>query len=127
MTYDIDAVLDEIRRLRRIIETVPPGPERDALEAERDELRAQARRATDASRPTAHLEAELANTETQLAGLESDAIKPALNESYKLVTDPSAYRRRINESIAANSEARRMELEQRRAELLEALATRQDG
>ena len=127
MAFEIDEALAEIQRLGRVIENTPPGPERAALEAQRDGIRAQARLATDVTRPTAHLRAELANTEAQLADLDSDAIKPALNEHYKLITDPAAYRRRINESIAANTALRRAELEQRRQELLDALEQRHDG
>lgn len=124
MEFEIDVALAQIQQLRELIDATPPGPERDALESQRDELRAKARLATDATRPATHLRAELANVEAQLAAMESEAIKPALNEHYKVITDPAAYRLRINESLAANSEPRRAELELRRRELLDALALR---
>ena len=127
MGYDIDRTLRELQGLREQIDATPPGPERDQLELRREELHARARVAGDATRPVAHLRAELANVEEQLAGLDTDLIKPALNESYKLVTDPSAYRRRINESIQENEAEHRSELEKRREELRAALAERQDG
>ena len=90
---------------------------------EREQLRARARLLGDASRRRDNLEAELATVEAQLAGLKQTGIKPALHEQYKMITDPSAYRRRINEKIAANNEDRLEELEQRRLEIIEALHT----
>ena len=126
MSYDIDKTLRELQGLREQIEATPPGPERDQLVLRREELHARARIAGDATRPTAHLIAELANVDEQLAGLDTDLIKPALNESYKLITDPSAYRRRINESIQENAAQRRSELEKRRDELRMALDERQE-
>ena len=126
MSWEIDANLAEILRLSRQIEAMPPGPPRAELEAEREERRERARRLADASRSVANLEAELANVEKQLAGLGEAPIKPALNESYKLVTDPSAYRRRINQQIEDNEAERRAALELRRRELREALGTAGD-
>lgn len=96
------------------------------MEAQRDELRARARLRADATRPVATLEAELESVTAQLEAMTEVAIKPALNESYKMVTDPAAYRRRINESIADNAADRRRALERRRAELLEALEAQGD-
>ena len=121
MSWEIDANLAEILRLSRRIDTMPPGPDRTALETEREERRKRARRLADATRSTANLKAELTSVEEQLAGLGEAPIKPALNESYKLVTDPSAYRRRINQQIEDNDAERRAALELRRRELREAL------
>jgi len=121
MSWEIDANLAEIVRLSQRIAAMPPGPQRADLERERDERRERARRLADTSRSVANLRAELANVEGQLAGLGETPIKPALNESYKLVTDPSAYRRRINRQIEENEAGRRTALEARRRELREAL------
>ena len=121
MSWEIDANLAEILRLSRLIEGMPEGPARDELENEREQRRERARRLADASRSAANLNAELANVDEQLASLGDVPIKPALNESYKLVTDPSAYRQNINKRIEDNEAGRREALETRRRELLEAL------
>jgi hypothetical protein len=118
---EIDALLAEIRALSDEIAQADDGPERDALEDQRDQLRADARLLADASRREDNLEAELAAVEQQLAAIEDVAIKPAWQERFKIINDPSAYRRRINESLDANEARRREELEQRRSELLAAL------
>jgi len=124
MSWEIEANLAEVQRLTERIDALPEGPQRAALEEEREKRRRRARRMSDATRSARHLEAELANIEQQLAGLDDVAIKPALNESYKLVTDPSAYRRRINQRIAENEATRRQALEVRRGEILAALVGR---
>ena len=121
MTYDIDATLAEIQRLREQIATMPPGPERDQLEAKREELRDRARAAADIAKPVAHLRAELNNVEEQLDAMDSELIKPAMHEHYKMITDPSAYRRRINERLETGEAERRDALEKRRDELAAAL------
>ncbi len=126
MTDEVDATLAEVLQLSQQIADLPAGPTRAALEAQRDELRARARLRADATRPVATLEAELESVTAQLEAMTEVAIKPALNESYKMVTDPAAYRRRINESIADNAADRRRALERRRAELLEALEAQGD-
>lgn len=126
MSWEIDANLAEIMRLSRRIETLPEGPERTELETQRDQRRVRARKLTDATRSAANLRAELANVEEQLTALGDVAIKPALNESYKLVTDPSAYRRKINQRIDDNEADKRAALETRREELREALGRGQD-
>ena len=97
------------------------GPERLALEDEREQLRARARLMADSSRLDVNLEAELAAVEKQLAALEDAPIKPAWQERFRIINDPSAYRRRINESLDDNDAWRRDELERRRSELLAAL------
>lgn len=127
MSSEIDEMLEAIQRLSQQISALPEGPARESLLAERDGLRAKARLAGDTRRPLANLQAELANVENQLSAIDDTAIKPAMNESYKLITDPSAYRNRINESIEANEADHRSALVERRAELLEALAAIQDG
>ncbi|NND04653.1 MAG: hypothetical protein HKN91_17905 [Acidimicrobiia bacterium] len=121
MTYDIDATLAEIRELGEQISALPAGPEREELEGKRDGLRAHARFAADAARPLSHLRAELHNVEEQLEGLNAELIKPAMNEHYKMITDPSAYRRRINDRIEELDADRRAGLEQRRSELAAAI------
>lgn len=125
MTHDIDATLAEIQRLRERIATMPPGPERDHLEAKREKLRGRARQAADSAKPATHLRAELQNVQEQLDAMDSELIKPAMNEHYKLITDPSAYRRRINERLEAGEAERRAALEKRRDELLAALENAQ--
>ena len=127
MSSEIDEMLEAIQRLSQQLATLPPGPARESLEAERETLRAKARLVGDTRRPPPNLQAELANIEAQLAAMDDATIKPALNESYKLITDPSAYRKRINESIEANEADHRKELIERRAELLGALDEIQDG
>lgn len=126
MSFDVDDNLASIQELSARIAAMSHGPERDVLAAERDKLRDGARLAADLTRPRPHLEAELANVRSQLDQMGEVAIKPALNESYKLITDPSAYRRRINKSIQDNEADRRAALEQRRAELVTALAALQE-
>ncbi len=121
MTYDIDRTLAEIQRLSSQIESMPPGPDRDTLEEQREQVRHRARLAADASRPLTHLQAELHNVEEQLAAMDAELIKPAMNEHYKMITDPSAYRRRINQRIAEGDADRQTGLQQRRDELLAAL------
>ena len=125
MGFDIDSTLAELRTLRDQIESTPEGPERERLEARREELHTRARLAGDASRPLPTLRAELEAVEKQLDAMDQGLIRPAMNESYKLITDPSAYRRRINESITANEAQRRDDLEQRRQELRDAIAINQ--
>lgn len=125
MSYDVDATLAEIQRLRERIETLQVGPERARLEAQRDQLRDRARLAADAARPVSHLRAELYSVEEQLKAMDAQLIKPALHEHYKVITDPAAYRRRINERIEAGDADRRIALELRRAELLSALEAAQ--
>lgn len=127
MSWEIEANLAEIMRLSRLIATLDEGPQRAALEAEREQRRERARRLADLTRSETNLRAELVSVERQLAEIDEAGIKPALHESYKLITDPSAYRRQINRQIAANTAETREALAQRRAELLEALATDQDS
>lgn len=121
MSRDVDAILGEIRHLSGLIAELPEGPERAALETQRELRRAAARLAADVSRPVENLTAELENVERRLGELDEVAIKPALNESYKLVTDPSAYRQKINQTIAANEAQERDALLERRDELQLAL------
>ncbi len=121
MASAIDELLAEIRALGNRIADLDEGPERSRLEERREQLRAEARLLTDSSRPKTNLEAELATVEQQLTEIEAVAIKPAWTEQYRLINDPSAYRRRINESLDANQAARRQQLAQRRTELLAAL------
>jgi len=125
MSYDVDAALAEIRRVGDQIEAMAPGPERQVLEDKREELRDQARLAADAARPLTHLRAELHNVEEQLEAMDAALIKPAMNESYKIITDPSAYRRRINDRIEEGEAGRRTALRERQAELLAAIAAAQ--
>ena len=127
MSWEIEANLAEIMRLSDQIARTPEGPAREALEAEREERRDRARRLADVTRSTANLQAELNAVEDQLADMDTVGIKPALNESYKLVTDPSAYRQNINKRIAANEADRREALEQRRDEIRAALAERTES
>ncbi len=126
MSWEIDANLAEIMSLSRRIDALPEGETRAALEEERDRRRERARRLTDVTRSEVNLKAELAGVEEQLATLGEVPIKPALNESYKLVTDPSAYRRRINRQIEDNEADRRAALEIRRSELRAALDAQRD-
>ncbi len=121
MASAIDELLAEIRALGARIAELDEGAERSGLEERREQLRADARLLTDSSRPKINLEAELAAVNQQLAEIETVAIKPAWTEQYRLINDPSAYRRRINESLDANEAARRQQLAERRAELLAAL------
>lgn len=121
MASDIDALFSEIRALSEQINQLGDGPERLLLEEERDRLRSEARLLADVSRREDNLEAELAAVEQQLATLGDVAIKPAWAEQFRIINDPSAYRRRINESLDENDAGRREELEQRRSELLAAL------
>jgi len=121
MTYDVDATLAAIQQLREQIKALPDGPERVLLEQQRDELRDRARLAADAARPLATLRAELINVTEQLEAMDAELIKPAMNEHYKMLTDPSAYRRRINESLEEGEADRRAALEKRRGELTAAL------
>lgn len=121
MASAIDELLSEIRSLSDRIARLDDGPERLDLEAQREGLRAEARLLADASRRQDNLEAELAAVEQQLAELEDVAIKPAWQERFRIINDPSAYRRRINESLDANEAAHRDDLERRRSELLAAL------
>ena len=117
-----DAILREIMQITETMRTTRPGPEHDALAGRREELRTAARLLTDVSRPSENLRVELAAVDEQLAALDDTGIKPALNENYRVITDPAAYRRRINDTIAENNAPSRQRLEARRAELLEALA-----
>ena len=117
-----DEILTEIMRITESMRSTPEGSQRDALEARREELRATARLLTDIGRPPSNLRAELVAVEEQLADLDDTGIKPALNENYRVITDPAAYRRRINETIVENNAPDKGRLEARRAELLEALA-----
>ena len=121
MSSPIDTLLARIRVLSDQIAQLDEGMERSELEERRDQLRAEARLLADSSRLESNLEAELAAVEEQLATLESAAIKPAWQERFRIINDPSAYRRRINESLDANEAANREDLERRRSELLEAL------
>lgn len=121
MASAIDELFSEIRALSDRIAQLDDGPERLDLEAQREGLRAEARLLADASRRQDNLEAELAAVEQQLAELEDVAIKPAWQERFRIINDPSAYRRRINESLDANQAAHRDDLERRRSELLAAL------
>lgn len=121
MASAIDALLSEIRTLSNEIAQLGDSPERLVLEEHRERLRAEARLLADASRRQDNLEAELAAVEKQIATLEEVEIKPAWQERFRIINDPSAYRRRINESLDENHAARRDELEQRRSELLAAL------
>lgn len=121
MASAIDGLLTEIRALSEQISQLDEGLERLELEEQRERLRGEARLLADASRREDNLEAELAAVEQQLAAIEEVAIKPAWQERFRIINDPSAYRRRINESLDANEAGRREELEQRRSELLAAL------
>ena len=121
MASPIDALLARIRALSDQIALLGEGMERSELEERRDQLRAEARLLADSSRLESNLEAELAAVEEQLATLEDAAIKPAWQERFRFINDPSAYRRRINESLDANEAANREDLERRHGELLEAL------
>jgi hypothetical protein len=117
----IDALLTEIRALSEQIARLEESPERAELEEQREQLRAEARLMADSSRLDLNLEAELAAVEQQLEALEGVTIKPAWQERFRFINDPSAYRRRINESLDANEAHHREELVRRRAELLAAL------
>lgn len=121
MDDTIDATFAEIRRLSAAIDTADPGPERATLEAERDLLRQRAHSLADATKSVPQLEAELANVESRLAAMAETTIKPAWVEGHKWINDPSAYRRRINESIERNEGPEREQLQARRAELRAAL------
>lgn len=121
MYNTIDATLAEIRRLSELIATTEPGAERAALEERRAALRRTARTLADTTKSVPHLEAELANVERRLAAMGEVEIKPAWVEGYKWINDPSAYRRRINESIQLNEAPQREQLELRRRELRAAL------
>ena len=121
MASPIDSLLARTRALSDRIAELGEGAERLELEEQRDQLRAEARLLADASRRKDNLEAALEAVEEQLAILEDTAIKPAWAEQFRLINDPSAYRRRINESLETNEAARRDELEQRRSELRAAL------
>ena len=121
MDNTIDANLAEIRRISERIANTEPGPDRAALESRRDALRRAARSLADTTKSVQQLEAELANVESRLAAMGEVEIKPAWVEGHKLINDPSAYRRRINESIQRNEAPEREQLEQRRQELREAL------
>ncbi len=121
MDNSIDSTFDEIRRLNEQIATAPPGSDITALEEQRDSLRRYAHTLSDATKSVAQLEAELANVEQRLAAMGTSQIKPAWVEGHKWINDPSAYRRRINESIEDNEAPERDQLETRRAELLAAL------
>lgn len=123
MNSEIDEILAAIRDVSGRIDQLPEGDTRAALEVEREQLRARARLIGDTSRRRSNLAAELEAVEAQLAALRETGITPALHEQYKMITDPSAYRRRINETIEANSADRLEELERRRVEILEALHT----
>ena len=102
MASAIDALLGEIRALSDRIDQLEEGPQRLAFEDEREQLRAAARVMADSSRLDSNLEAELAAVEQQLAAIEDVAIKPAWQERFRFINDPSAYRRRINESLDTN-------------------------
>jgi hypothetical protein len=117
----IDALLTEIRALSEQIARLEESPERAELEEQREQLRAEARLMADSSRLDLNLEAELAAVEQQLEALEGVTIKPAWQERFRFINDPSAYRRRSNESRDANEAHHREELVRRRAELLAAL------
>lgn len=121
MASVIDEILSEIQALSDEIAQLDDGPDRAALEEQREGLRARARLLADSSRLESNLAAELAAVEQQIAALESEAIKPAWQEQFRIINDPSAYRRRINESLEANTAAQRDDLVRRRTELLEAL------
>ena len=121
MASTIDALFSAIRSLSDKIAQLDDGPERTGLEDQRAQLRAEARLLADASRREDNLEAALEAVEEQLAILEDTAIKPAWAEQFRLINDPSAYRRRINESLDANDALRRDELTRRRTELRAAL------
>jgi hypothetical protein len=121
MASAIDDLLAAIRALSDRITELDEGPERAELEEHREHLRAEARLLGDATRSGTNLGAELAAVDEQLAAMESQAIKPAWQEQFRFINDPSAYRRRINESLETNAAARREELLRRRSELLAAL------
>lgn len=121
MDNPIDATFAEIRRLSDLIALAAPGPERVALEKRREELRREAHALADTTKSAQQLEAELANVESRLAAMGEVTIKPAWVEGHKWINDPSAYRRRINESIEDNDAPEREQLERRRGELRSAL------
>ncbi|MCP3975474.1 MAG: hypothetical protein GY720_13400 [bacterium] len=119
----IDATFAEIRRLSDLIASAPSDAAREALEQKREALRKQAHALADATKSVPQLEAELANVVARLAAMDETQIKPAWVEGHKWINDPSAYRRRINESIEDNDAPQRDQLETRRNELRAALRT----
>ena len=123
MASGIDDLLASIRSLSDRIAQLDDGSERADLEEQRQQLRSEALLLADSSRSELNLEAELAAVEQQLAAMDSREIKPAWQEQFRFINDPSAYRRRINESLEANEAAHRDDLMRRRSELLAALRT----
>ena len=93
MASAIDDLLASIRSLSDRIAQLDESPERARLEARREQVRAEARLLGDATRSEVNLKAELAAVEQQLAAMDSQTIKPAWQEQFRFINDPSAYRR----------------------------------
>lgn len=98
----VDEALSEIVSLSGRIDALPPGNRhRVGLEHRRDQLRAAAREASDASRSDAILRHELDSLQQRLAQIDERPIGKGWAEkgNYGWVNDPSAYSRRINREL----------------------------
>ncbi|MEN8234631.1 MAG: hypothetical protein ABFR89_06875 [Actinomycetota bacterium] len=98
----VDEALSTIRTLSDEIESLPPDDRRRAtLEHRRDQLRAAARAATDASRSEVSLQHELAGLQQRLARIDERPIGKGWAEKghYRWVNDPGAYANQINEKL----------------------------
>jgi hypothetical protein len=101
----IDELLAEIRALSAEIDSLDPDdPKHRKLDARREELRAAARHAADATRHPKAVATQIEALEARLVEIESLLIKQGFTERRvgKAIQDPSAYSHNINKAIAAD-------------------------
>ena len=120
----VDEALAEIVSLSGQIDALAPDDRRRAtLEHQRDQLRAAAREAADASRSNAGLRHELESLRRRLSSIDERPIGKGWAEkgNYGWVNDPSAYSTEINRAIEGQDAEERALIVTRIAELEAAL------
>lgn len=125
---DLDALLDELARLRlRIAELAPGDPHRTTLEDRRDSIHARARHAADRIRPADELRRELERIQERLAEIDRMPIDPSFTERRQErwpIGNPTGYIRKINAMIETQTDDERRQLVERVAELTALLSER---
>ncbi len=122
-----DELLSELRTIASRLDQLPPGhTDRTALETRRAELRELARTAAEAQRDPRVLRAELEHLEARLTELEEQKItvpswQTELASHRLTITDPSAQANRVNAEIERGTAAERGAIEERIAQIREAL------
>jgi len=128
----IDQALAEIMTLSAKIEALDPGdPKREALEQQRDDLRADARRADDTSRSLPVLLNELGALQRRLEQIDSRPIhegwsEKARDRGVRWLNDPGAYSNKINEMLNSEDADERAAIVTRIGEIEAVLKQRAD-